>query len=266
MKKVKLKVRLNKGKRGISLKKMVSITDEICAFLDLFCKDLSIDIPMENWLATEPNKSSFAYTVESTSEIDEEKEKEFNTSFIDLAKHLKINGRLGKPTYYQYSKIVVPADPDDTVEFGLFDDEDSSQEWFELTKSQSEEIKSTVQNTIEERGAIQGTFHAWYLKSIPPHFTIRELSTEKLVNCYYESKFHNVIHSLTENPNGVIHVSGLITWDALANKMISIKAEKFESAIGFSDQDFEKFFGCAPDITGEMSTGEYINHIRKNGE
>lgn len=266
MKKVKLKVRINKGTRGVPLKKMASITDEIGKFLDLFCKDLSINIPADGWLATDFKDGSCLYTVESLKEIEVEKERDFNRIFTDLAKHRKLNGRVSKPTYYQYSRIVESITPDESVEFGLLDGEREPGDWFELTKEQSEEIESIVQNIIEEKGAIQGLFHAWFLKSDTPHFTIRELSTENLINCYYDSKDYDLIHSLTEKPDGVVHVSGLITWDTLTKKITKLKAEKFEVALEFTDQDFEDFFGCAPNITGKVSTVEYLKSIRADGE
>lgn len=262
MKKIKLKVRLNKGQLGISVKKMSAITGGICTFLDTFCEDLSIKIPSDSWLATKPNESSFGFTVESPIELELEQERIFSVSFLNLVKNESKNGHLSNRTYYNYSKIIESAGLGDTVEFGFSNDEGGGESWLELTKEVSSEIGAKIQRAVEERGAIQGVFHSVFFKAEPPYFMVRELSTGDLVKCVYNKKDYNTITSLIQKSNGVVHIAGLITWNTLNKKIDNLQAEKFEAGLEGTDQDFDDFFGCDPNITGGLPTGEYVRTLR----
>ncbi len=265
MDKLRVRVRLNKGKKGIPLNRMANVSGEIGKFLDLFCKDLSIKTNMKNWLATNFKEGSLIFTIESKTELNGGKEREFNSTFEGLISQKNVKEKLSEATRLQFAKITSFAEPEDSVEFGLPSNGDvEPDEWHEITTEKTSEIVSGVEATLKEYGAIQGTLQTWFKESTDAHFTLRELSTRTLIKCYYKQEDYEKVYSLFKMKNAVIYIGGAIALNIADKKIENIRVDRFDIADNFTDEDFNKFFGCAPNLTGEMSTSEYLRTIREN--
>ena len=67
---------------------------------------------------------------------------------------------------------------------------------------------------------------------------------------------------LLKDKDAVVCVSGMIKANMADRRIEEIHAEKFGASEPFTDEDLEKFFGCAPNITGNQSTQQFIRKIR----
>jgi hypothetical protein len=53
----------------------------------------------------------------------------------------------------------------------------------------------------------------------------------------------------------------------LPRRVEQVKVDKIDPAHEMSEQEFNSFFGCAPNFTGQLTTQEFIDRIRgRNGE
>lgn len=114
-------------------------------------------------------------------------------------------------------------------------------------------------------GAVLGAPYAWFKGASQPYFKIRDIATGDLVSCYYQNEDYDCIASLFAKRNSLVYVHGMIRLDVIKEKFEFVHADRFEVAPEFSDEDYEKFFGCAPNFTGGEATTDFIRKIRSDG-
>jgi len=83
-----------------------------------------------------------------------------------------------------------------------------------------------------------------------------------LIQCYYTSDLYEKIIYGLHNKDSVVHVAGTILASRTERKPLSIQVRKIQVAEMYQAGDLEKFVGCAPEATGELSTEEFIETIR----
>ena len=114
-------------------------------------------------------------------------------------------------------------------------------------------------------GSVQGTIHAWHTGARPGFFQVRDLSSGDLVRCVYKARLYHSVHKATSSPKNVVHVYGSISWDRATNGIVEISVDDIELAQPLSKDQFDRLFGSAPRLTGEMSTYGYIDWLRGDG-
>jgi hypothetical protein len=268
---IRIKVMLNKGRSGISLHKLPKLLENIQQFLDMLSQDVIGG--NSEWLGSDFTNGSLVYTAERIDPVPEEKAKEFNDSFKGVASRTS-KGRVRSATQSQYAKIANPIDADEVVRFGLEEIEEENRsitpeeapfEWLELTKQDAALIAQAAQAKVAAYGSIQGIIHSVFFGAKPPHFQLRELSSGDLIHCIYtRDKYPEIAEALQEE-NAVLHVYGTTITDTVNREIEEMRVERIDVAGKFSKEDFEKFFGCAPGIKGELSIQEFIDRSRENG-
>jgi len=111
-------------------------------------------------------------------------------------------------------------------------------------------------------GGMRGKIHSIFKKAFNPYIKIRDVLTDKLIVCYYPKKSYGEIVRLLEERDSTVAVFGRIIADRTDHSIIQIWAEKFEVLPKYQEGDREKFIGCAPDLTGGLSSEEYIRRNR----
>jgi hypothetical protein len=260
---LRIPIILNKGRKGIPLQKLARISYELQQFLGLLGEDLQIE-PGAGWLGTEFSNGSLMFTAEKVNPVEERKARAFKQAFRNVAQR-RPDARVRPSTIRQYTKIAEPMDAGEAVEFGLpkSDAEEQTDEWCELTKQQALLIASEVQGVIRSHGGVQGVIHSVFLGASPAHFQLRELSTGDLVKCVYSSrKQYEELAAVLKEQNAVVHVYGAIKTDIVNRQIEELRVEKIALADSFSKEDFNRFVGCAPEMLGDQSLQDFIDHVR----
>ena len=111
--------------------------------------------------------------------------------------------------------------------------------------------------------------HSLYKESEPPYFDVRELSSQQIVKCIYRPENYLQVVELLKSKDAVVLISGTIKARRIDRKIEEIRVEKMRSTEPLSDDEFSRLRGSAPDLTGDMSTEEFIESSRlpdRNGD
>lgn len=266
MARLRVKVELNKGRVGIPLRKLHQVVEETERFLRMLAEDAGIDPEQGQWLGLDFESGSLKFNAEYIGKVIQKTVRSFNTAFDDVRRGKPVQ-RVRVATRYQYAKIAEALDEDEVIGFGTYKSEDeTTPEIFTLAKRDLPALLGEVQVPVESHGSVQGVIHSLFLGSQPPHFFLRELATGNLVKCVYErARYDEVAHALQQQ-NAVVHVYGEIKIDIGQRAFQQLRMERIVPAEPMSESDFESFFGCAPNLTGQLSTQQFIDKVRGRAE
>jgi hypothetical protein len=181
----------------------------------------------------------------------------------DSQKPLK---RIRPFTLAQFAKIADPIEADEQVGIGIYDNGNRrSAEWHYLSKATAREITKTLE-PVEYDGGIQAIIHSLFLETDRPYFRARELSSEELVTCYYPRHLYKDIVETLQKPKTVVHIIGRVKASRLDRQVTEIIVQKIDPAQTMTKEELQRFFGSAPNLTGNLSTEEFLARIRHGGE
>jgi hypothetical protein len=283
---LRLRIELNKGGIGISFHKLAEISVEAEKFLRMIIDDVDKRIT-GTWIAKDFDNNSVDFTAEFSGNITPEQavlcsnaldatmNEDFD--FAVLEQH-----RVRRATLLQYTKIARPIAPDEAIYFAILNghkpvkkeqEKTESEKRHVLTKEHSITLAQRIKltDTVSFEGSIQGNITALFKDQAiysRPHFRLRELASEELISCYYTPDLYEKIIYGLHNKDSVVHVAGTILASRTERKPIAIQVHKIQVAETYHPGDLEKFVGCAPDATGELTTEEFIATIRdrKDGD
>ena len=278
---LRLRIELNKGGIGISFHKLAEISVEAEKFLRMIIADVDRRIT-GNWIAKDFDNNSVDFTAEFSGNITQEQavlcsnaldatmKEDFD--FGALEQH-----RVRRATLLQYTKIAKPIAPDEAIYFAILnghkphqdkDGKGAGEKRHVLTKDHSITLAQRIKltDTVSFEGSIQGVITALFKDQAiysKPHFRLRELASGELISCYYTSELYEKIIYGLHNKDSVVHVAGTIVASRTERKPLSVQVRKIQVAETYQPGDLEKFIGCAPEATGDLSTGEFIATIRE---
>ncbi|MDA2915978.1 hypothetical protein MYX64_03925 [Nitrospinae bacterium AH_259_B05_G02_I21] len=270
MARLRIRIELSKGKPGVPLDTLGDISKESERFFRMVGEDVGLDIAKGQWLAVDFESRSLSFTAEYVGEPTEEQVNKYNdaleyaTTFEpELA---ELDGPVRRATMAQFAKIAIPAEPDEVVGLGIYEVGKPKPAWHYLSKEKSEAISKWVESVVEYYGSVQGAVHSLYKEAHPPYFDIRELSTNKLIKCSFSVERYPEIWKLLEKKEAIVHISGMISASKADKKIEQLRVQEVRVAQDISEEDFERFFGIAPDLTGELTTEDYLDKIRGDAE
>jgi hypothetical protein len=268
---LRLRIELNKGGEGISFPKLAEISLEAAKFLRMIVSDVDRTIA-GTWIAQEFENSSVDFTARFSGNITREQvglchnaldatmKEEFD--FALLEQH-----RVRRATLLQYTKIAKAIAPDEAIHFRLYDGNGDNAIPHILTKDHSLELvqKLRLTDTVSYYGSIQGVMTALFKdpsEYAKPHFRLRELYSGILLPCFYTSDQYDMVLSGLHNKDAVVHIAGTILASRTERKPLELKVSKIMVAEQYQEGDLERFIGCAPEVTGDQTTEEYIDSVR----
>jgi hypothetical protein len=268
MGKLKIKVELNKGGVGISLAKLASISTEMERFLELFSTDVGIEKP--EWTAKDFENNSVDFVSECI--IEDSRIQEFGYKALRAVFSNQPRddyGRALRPaTWRQFAAIANPIDADEIISLGVFNGS-AVPEMFSLSKERVAEESLRSPKFAQYYGQVQGIIHAFYKESEKPKIVIRDISSGDLVDCYFKrddiAMYHSAVNLLTD-PNAVVFVEGDVSEDLDSGAIAAVTVRDFHEAPAFDVVKFNQGIGAFPDATGDLSTEEFVEKIRGNGE
>jgi hypothetical protein len=271
MAKVKLRVELNKGRRGIMLGKLAKIAEETLRFLSMVHRDSELSGAPEGWLAVNFDNNSVDFDCENLQDVEPDEAHRANRVLqsvmtndrtSELAKH-----HIRDTTRRQYSRIASAIDPDEKVTFKVFKNgETEPSEAHDLTRTFAYEIDLQLPSSASYFGEIQGIIHAFYRTDKPRRLVVRDLASEKLVDCTFDDELYVKAIEIMMDPNGVVFIEGDVFENLATGCIESIKAKRFKLAPAFDESKFESLIGSAPNLTGLFTTEEFVERFRANAE
>lgn len=222
------------------------------------------------WIAKDFKNGSVYNTAELQALVELDTAVRFNDAVSALTKY-KASPEARPPDYVspltidRFASLRQGLDADETIGIALFDVESGrTKKWTYVDRLQLEQIGESVDAEVRYVGAVMGRTHEWNKGAREPYLIIREISTNELVKCIYSDADYSKVAALFKEKSSVVIVQGLVTYNRLSGKTEVTNAQQYEIAPEFNEGDFEAFFGCAPRLTGDRSTYDFIGKGRND--
>lgn len=270
MAKLRLRVELNKGRTGVPLDKFAHVVLELKKLVEQLGEEIGLPADKNKWFAHEFADGSGYFTNELAAIAEIEKRVSFNSYVRSLAALSGDNkpdqSRIPASLIEQFRRVVDPLDFDEPIGFGIYESDRQEQPvWLHATKLSIISALENVEFESRYYGTVLGLVHSLYKGSSPPFLNVRDVVSGELVKCLYKPKDHyGAIAKLLQKEDALVYVHGLVTVDLVRKCIDHIDSDHFEIAPEYRDGDLEAFIGCAPKITSEMSTKQYITKIRSD--
>jgi hypothetical protein len=266
---IRLKIELNPGGVGVRLDKLAKISTEVEKFIRLLASDSGATPQPGELLAKDFYEGSFGSVIEYVHNVDPLAATKFNQGlrfFSDFNQSDHINGEYSPATVRQFIEMGTVIDNDEVVRLGIIDPDtpdDKATEWKSITKITTLNVDAVFHQEYKYDGALQGRLGTWYKDS--NYFYLRELSSNELVKCFYGVGLYDQIYRLYEDKDAVVNLSGSVTADRATGRVSDVRVHWAKSYPKLSDSEFAKLFGLAPNLTGDLSTSDFIDKMR-NGD
>jgi hypothetical protein len=116
---------------------------------------------------------------------------------------------------------------------------------------------------VEFRGMLQGRIHSLYKEVNPPYFMLRDFASGELVRCEFTANEWTDLHQALARKDGVVLVAGWIRAKRLDRTVEVMRVERMKGTKPLSVDQLHEFFGSAPGWTGDMTTDQYLDSIRR---
>jgi hypothetical protein len=263
MARMKVRLVLNKGRHGAPLSKLGKISEQAERFLRALAGDCRIETKPGEWLAVNFKNGSVEYDAEFQGDVNVGAAEIFARNLEQLADYDEETEGLNLPvssaTALEYARIGSLIDPDEVIGLGIFPARGGKPKWRTITYSKAAAIRREVEQPLPTYGAVQGIVHAWFKEARDPYFQIREISTDALVKVLYSSNMYSDVVRACEERTSVLIVTGNMLLDRASRLTIELRAERIERVSILSTEEFERFFGSAPDFIADLEsdTGPY---------
>lgn len=265
---LRIRFKLNPGREGIALGKLSKQAENMELFLRSLASDLGAEDLPNFWVASKFANGSMFSTAEYQAVVDVDTAVRFNESVIALSKYAPIKKPIptfvSPATIEKFSNLRQGLDADELIGLGVFDIQTGKIRWNYINRLHLEEVVKSIETETVYIGAIMGRTHEWNKGADRPYLIIRELTSGDLVKCSYDDRDYDKVAKLFSKKTAVVIIQGVVTLNRITMKSELTKAEQFDFAPEFSNQDFDRFFGCAPGMTGNMSAAEFIAQGRSD--
>jgi hypothetical protein len=270
MPELRIRVELNKGRIGIPLGKLAAIVEETSRFLGLISDDAGLGGDPHNWLAQNFENNSVDFDIHKNDIKSEPKRKRALTLLRGVMgaslNKAAATSLVSAATWRQYAKIAAPLDSDEKIDFGLYlNGSVKPDEAFTLTKTIADTISRAFLKTASYFGQTQGRIHALYKEVDKPKLVIRDLSEGYLLDCFYKSEHYPSVVRALADENASVIAEGIVTENLESGRIESISADVISVGPHFDLAFYNSFLGSKPDLTGRLSTEQYINLSRRHG-
>ncbi len=263
-----MRFELNKGRIGAPLSKLGDISRQAEKFLRLLAADVKVAAKAEEWLAVNFRNGSVSYDAEFQGEITPAEVDAFNRNLEFLADYDPdaegSNGLVSHTTALEFARLGTLINPDEVIGLGIYGRERSRVKWRRISYAKTAEMRAQLEAPVPAYGAVQGIIHSLQKEVRRPFFRVRELASDALVSCYYPSRLYSDVADALRERSTVLHVAGDTVFDRVSRSIVELHVERIDKARMLSSDEFEQFFGSAPEFTGDLDTDDYIDAIRED--
>lgn len=267
---LRIRVELQRAARGIEMSKLERLSKEAQKLLRSLSHDLHI--PEEGtWVAKDFYNQGVGFdAVYETSEVDELQVEQYThaldqLSTVDASSHWRVTG-VSPRTLVISAQLAKLAEDGETVRIGLYNGEAPAVTWKPLIKSRAEAIIEFFSEVVQYRGMLQGVIHSLFKEADPPYFVMRDLASRDLVKCEYTPDLYESVYRALENRRAVVLVAGWINTRRSDKAISSFKAERIQATRPINQKELEAFFGSAPGWTGDLTTDDFIESMRRRDD
>jgi hypothetical protein len=258
---LRIKIKLNKGGRGILLQHLADVAKEAQKFLEQFGSDVHLE--EGQWVAENFKNGSLSFDL--INPLENTPEPVIHQAYEAL-KHItdvktnpdNLGFGLRQSTLFQYAKMAIPLDADEAVELGLYNGS-KRPKVRKLTKLRAVTIQKQIVRPLRHYGAIQGKITAFFSGSCG--LWVHDLLANQRVVCNFQQDQYDKIAKLLRDRDAIVQVEGWFTTNQLGEQTAMV-IETIDKCPEYREGDLEKFFGSDPDFTGGLTTEEYIDKIR----
>jgi len=278
---LRARFKFNPGRHGAPLDRLGEFTAQAEKFLRSLAADAGVSAQKGDWLAVNFTNSSVEFTAKYAKDLSEEIAAKSGRAVEAIAGDDPMSaynsGLVSVTTLAEFSKLSTAMQQDEYFQIGVLDqeapaneqsDEDTEpRKWEDVSYTKLTNIRRVLELPLVTYGSVQGVIEAWHLASSRgPFFTMRELSTGDRIRCDYSTALRGKVHVATQQEGAVVHVYGKMSWERPTNSIISLVVEDIEVATPLTPSEFDSVFGSMPEFTGEMTTADYIEWLRGNGD
>jgi hypothetical protein len=236
---IRLRMKLDKGKRGVALEKLQNIVAETTKFLFSISEDLKLDASAK-WVGTDFRNQSLSYNVEYPLSVPHDKQVQFNAAVEGLIRKERVQF-LRPATAMKFYGIAKPLEEKEKMAIGVFLNGPNRAKWFKITHDLSKVSLAKSATKAEYIGAAQGTVHSWFKEADEPHFQLRETQSGALIKCYYDDQHYAMVASAVQMRNQIVHVHGMVKADLLDNVIEEIRIDNLLTPRKFTVSDYMSF-------------------------
>lgn len=270
MAQIKLRIELNKGRTGAPLDKLGDIARQMDRFLQSLATDLRLSIRTGEWLAVNFKNGSVSWDAAYQTEVSDAELRHFNECIEFVTDYDPetegTNGLISDATLLEFGRIGERIDPDEIIGVGIYptDAQRKRLRWRRIEYRGASRIRRAIETPIQSYGSIQGEMHSLVKGAADPYFQIREFASTQLIRCYYKTDLYADIYRALEHRNAVVHATGYMHLDRSRRAVQEMRVERLDKVEPLTEDEFLSLFGAAPDITGDMSTNDFISQIRED--
>jgi len=265
---LRVRFRLNPGRKGVPLTKLSKQAESIELFLRSLASDLGEDGSTQLWIATDFRNGSMINTAEHQAVVDIERVAQLNVAVLALAKFKSLDSIppfVTASTMDRFASLRGALEDDEKLGIAVFDPETGkAHRWQYVDKLKLAEIGEAIETEVSYVGSIMGSTHEWNKGADKPYLIIRELNSGDLVKCTYSDADYQEVSNLFARKTAMVIIEGAILFNRITGRSEVTAATGFGFAPDFSDAEFEAFFGCAPDLTGDLDTDEFVARGRED--
>lgn len=266
MARLKIRMELNPGGTGVRFHKLAKAAEEFEKLFRYLAQDLGVNSNNDDWLARNFTNGSVGYDVELQRSVEQAVIPVYNHYVEALASFREDNpppARLSPRTLKQFVAAGKILDSDERIKLGLYKN-GGAPDWRYLAKAPSLDLERYLETPIRYVGTVQGKTHTWYKES--DYFDLRDVLFGETVKCYYPKALYSKIADAFKDREAVVHVHGQISSNRMEKRPFEVRVTDVAVFAKLSDEEFKRFYGIAPNLTGDESTEEYIARIRDDGD
>lgn len=267
MKPIRLRARFNPENHGIALSKLGKQVSALDGFLRSIIKDIGEEDSPNSWRAYNFKNGSVFTTAEFNAVSNIESNSKFNlavdffTAFSDK-KQIRPPDFLHVRTLDKFSSLCQSLD-DEKMGLATYNEKTGKQNVFKfIDKSISKKIEQLFESDISYYGSIMGYTHSWNKGTERPFFVIREINTGELIQCAYSDDNYRSVANIFSKKTAVVIIEGSMRYNKVLEKTEILSSESFEFAPAYEQGDLDAFFGCAPGMTGNYSSEDFVSQGR----
>lgn len=260
MSELKIKLELNKGRRGVPIERLAKVVDEVRKFFDMLAAD--VELGKGEWIAEKFADGSMVFDNTFVGDTT-------NRAVVTAQKALKhlsdprctaddLAYGIRRETFYQFGRMAAPLPVDDALFIGVYTDGQPEPEMRELSKERFFEIEREIVEKTTRYGGLRGVITALFKGANT--IWIHDLGTHEKIVCSFDPARYNEIWGLLESKDAVVNVEGWITQKP--SEVSHLIIETIAPVAEYQAGDLEKFFGIDPNFTGDMSTEDYLEALR----
>jgi len=270
MARLRIRIQMFKGRDAVPLPRFGVLSNELHKFLRSLGDDLGIPDAENVWLASHFRDGSISFGAAQRADLSSDLERRgtalgeaITSADISVAQSLGGSDR----TLLNFAGLAKVCTDDEYIKFGFYKSQKAKNptRWVKAHQVTGQKIAEVIHPYIDYHGSVFGVVHSLFKEGDRPHFFLRDLGRGALVKCYYSTSHYTDVVKALWVRDGRLNVSGMIRASRMEREIESLRVEHLQPAEPMTDQDFERFMGCAPGLTGDLTTAEFIERLRDEG-